>query len=58
MRPVCNDKNCQSAKCAHMQQRAMLQSTYKKSSSKKNLQVKSELAKLTHFVKTQDQDTA
>ena len=43
MRPVCDDKNLQSAKCAHMQQTAMLQSTYKKSSSK-NFQVKSELA--------------
>ena len=30
VRPVCNDKNCQSAKFAHMQKSAMPQSNYKK----------------------------
>ena len=30
VRPVCNDKNCQSAKCVHMQKSAMPQSKYKK----------------------------
>ena len=40
---LCNDKNCQSAKCVLMQQTAMLQSIYKRGSSK-NCQVKYELA--------------